>query len=65
MSEVGLNIDVGYQATITICTQFVSAVLSSFLIDKYGCRVLWFLSNFSSTAPLFLYILNVKFNWSK
>ena len=36
MSEVGINIDAGYQATIAIFAQFISAVLSSILIDKYG-----------------------------
>lgn len=65
MSEVGLDIDAGYQATIAICAQLISSVLSSMLIDKYGCRILWLVSSFGSFASLLLYGLNVKFGWSR
>ena len=65
MSEVGLNIDAGYQASIAICAQLISSVMSGFLIDKLGCKILWMISSGGSALSLLLYALNVKFNWSK
>lgn len=65
MSEVGLNIEAGYQATIAICAQLFSTFLSSMLVDKYGMKILWNLSTGGSALSLFFYGLNVKFNWSR
>lgn len=65
MSEVGLDFDAGYQASIAICAQLFSAFLSSILIDKYGMKILWNLSTGGSSLSLLFYGLNVKFNWSR
>lgn len=64
MSEVGLDLDAGYQAAIAICAQFFSCFLSSILIDKIGFKFLWNLSALGSSLSLLLYGLNVKFEWS-
>lgn len=65
MSEVGLDIEAGYQATVAICAQLIPTFFSSFLIDRWGCRFLWNLSAFGSGVSLLLYSLNIKFEWSK
>lgn len=65
MSEVGLNIDAGYQATIAICAQLIYSVMSGFLLNKFGCKILWMTSSGGSALALLLYALNEKFNWSK
>lgn len=64
MSEVGLDFDAGYQATIAILAQVISSLFSTFLIDKFGCKILWTLSAAGSALSLLLYALNVKFEWS-
>lgn len=64
MSEVGLQIEAGYQATIAICAQLISSFFSSILIDKYGCKILWNVSSAGCALSLLMYGLNVKFNWS-
>lgn len=65
MSEVGLELDAGYQAAIAICAQFFSCFLSSILIDKLGFKFLWNLSALGSSLSLLFYGLNVKFEWSR
>lgn len=65
MSEVGLDLDAGYQAAIAICAQFFSCFLSSILIDKIGFKFLWNLSALGSSLSLLFYGLNVKFEWSR
>lgn len=65
LSEVGLDFDSGYQASMVVSAQLITCCISSLLIDKFGGKSLWVFSSSGTTLTLLLYALNVKFQWSK
>lgn len=65
MMVLGLHIDGGYQAAIAVSAQFISAFLSSILIDRFGCKRLYIVSGTGTSLFIFLLALNCKFGWSK
>ena len=65
MSEVGLTFDAGFQASIALSAQLLTAILSTGLVDRLGGRKLYMISTSGSAVSLLLYALNIKFEWSR
>ncbi|OHS95324.1 major facilitator superfamily transporter [Tritrichomonas foetus] len=65
LSEVGLEIDAGYQASIALSAQLFMLLIGSVLMDRFGGRNLWFASSGGTALSLLFYALNIKFKWSK
>lgn len=65
LSEVGLSIDSGYQASIALSAQLIMLLIVSTLMDHFGGQVMWIVSSAGTTLSLLIYALNIKFSWSK
>ena len=65
LSEVGLEIDAAYQASIALSAQLFMLLISCLLMDKFGGRNLWLASSFGTTVSLLVYALNLNFSWSR
>lgn len=64
MLALGLPIDGGYQAAIAVSAQFISAFVSSILMDKLGCKRLYIVSAIGTTVFIFILALHCRFDWS-
>lgn len=65
LSEVGLSIDSGYQASIALSAQLFMLLIGSILMDRFGGQTMWIASSIGTTISLLIYALNVRFSWSK
>ena len=67
LSASGLDINPSFQAGIGTCAQFISVVLSSFFVDKFGIKIMWTVSYTLMAASLLVFSLNERFyfaNWA-
>jgi MFS family permease len=64
MNESGLDIDGNYQSAIANCAQLFSVFGGGLLLDKFGRKVMWYISNGFVVVFLLIYALNDKYGWS-
>ncbi|KAH0791300.1 major facilitator superfamily transporter [Histomonas meleagridis] len=57
-NNVGLVLSPSISAAIVSCAQVISTIVSSFIVDKFGRRILWSISSIGTAISLFVIFLD-------
>lgn len=64
MNKSGLKIDGNYQAGIASFAQFMATFVSCAMLDRFGRKFCWSVSNTILIISLLVYAFNEKYSWS-
>lgn len=64
LKQSGLDIDSAYQATIATIAEFFAGLISTFIMDKLGRRIIWMISSAGCCLFMSLFSTNLITNWS-
>ncbi|KAH0795640.1 major facilitator superfamily transporter [Histomonas meleagridis] len=64
MNDSGIDIDGNYQAGIGTSAQIITCIIGGFLMNKFGRRIIWIISEGIVVVSLLIFALNGYLGWT-